>query len=285
MAHDIGNPPFGHSGEEAIASWFRQKFLLPTGIFEDISDNQRLEFEAFEGNAQGFRILTRTEMYKDEGGLRLALGSLGAFSKYPVSALCRAHVGTDGIVNGTVYSGLKKYGLFENDVLTFNLIADNLGLPKFDAVNAAGEVVGQWWRRHPLSLLMEAADDICYNIMDLEDAYLAGDITFEQVLSLLTKLIARSNKVYPEHGEVETISLHRALAIRGSISSCVEAFKDHYHEIMAGNFSISLVEASNKANEFSEIRQTAKSRIFQAPRKTELEVYGRNVVFRALAGC
>lgn len=83
MAHDIGNPPFGHSGEEAIASWFREKFAHPVGILEDISETQRHEFAAFEGNAQGFRILTRIEMYKNAGGLRLALASLGAFTKIP----------------------------------------------------------------------------------------------------------------------------------------------------------------------------------------------------------
>lgn len=284
MAHDIGNPPFGHSGEEAISSWFREKFVRPKGILEEISKEQRHEFEAFEGNAQGFRILTRTEMYKDEGGFRLALGSLGAFTKYPVSAFTRKQVGAEGIINGTRYIGLKKYGFFQNDVLTFEGIADDLGLPRGEAKTADGEVVGYWYRRHPLAFLMEAADDICYNIMDLEDAYLAGDISFDLVISLLEKIAPKSNKVYPVQSETETLSRHRALAIRGAISACVEAFKDNYAAIMAGDFPTSLIEASSKASEINDIKEIAKSRIFTAARKTELEVYGRNVVFRALDG-
>lgn len=278
MAHDIGNPPFGHSGEEAIASWFREKFTRPTGILQDVSEAERQEFKAFEGNAQGFRILTRTEMYKNDGGLRLALGSLGAFTKYPVSAFVRQQAGA----GGTPYIGLKKYGLFHNDIPTFSSIANELGLPREDVEIGDSKIVGHWWRRHPLTFLMEAADDICYNIMDLEDAYLAGDIAFEQVISILEKLHPKSNKAYGNQGESETVSRHRALAIRGTISVCVEAFKKNYAQIMTGEFPMSLIEASTKADEFNEIKQIARNRIFTAARKTELEIYGRNVVYRAM---
>jgi dGTPase len=284
MAHDIGNPPFGHSGEEAIGSWFREKFGRPTGILADISQAQRHEFEDFEGNAQGFRILTRTQMYKDEGGLRLAIGSLGAFTKYPVSAAARKLVGAEGSINGSRYIGLKKYGFFENDVPTFQRIADELGLPGHSAKTADGEVIGQWWRRHPLAFLMEAADDICYNVMDLEDAYLAGDVDFDLVIGALEKLPPKSNKKYPDQGEADIVSRTRALAIRGAISACADAFKANYDEIMDGRFNRSLVEVSSKAVEFNEIKQIARDRIFKAARKTELEVYGRNVVYRALDG-
>nr|WP_312162184.1 dNTP triphosphohydrolase [Brevundimonas diminuta] len=280
MAHDIGNPPFGHSGEEAIASWFREKFAHPVGILEDISETQRHEFEAFEGNAQGFRILTRIEMYKNAGGLRLALASLGAFTKYPVSAAAKIQVPT----NGTPYIGLKKYGFFENDIPTFQSIADKLGLPEEEIKSETGDVIGHWWRRHPLAFLMEAADDICYNIMDLEDAYLAGDVDYDQVIEALTKLLPKSNKYYPKQENSETISRYRALAIRGAISSCVEAFKKNYDAIMEGTFHLSLIDASEKEKDFSEIKQIAKDRIFKAKRKTELEVYGRNVVYRVLDG-
>ena len=284
MAHDIGNPPFGHSGEEAIASWFRERFAAPSGILGDISEDQRLEFESFEGNAQGFRILTRTEMYENDGGLRLAVGSLGAFTKYPVSAATRKHVDVGGISGGKQYIGLKKYGFFENDVATFDWIADQLGLPKEQVLNDSGAVVGHWWRRHPLTYLMEAADDICYNVMDLEDAFLAGDVASDTVLSLLENLMPKSNKTYSAQSEANVISRYRALAIRGAISACVEAFKDNYADVMAGSFSISLVEASSKAQQFESIKDLAKDRIFKAARKTELEVYGRNVVHRALDG-
>lgn len=282
MAHDIGNPPFGHSGEEAIASWFLDKFICPEGVFQDISEDQRQEFTAFEGNAQGFRILTRTEMYRDDGGMRLAFGSLGTFTKYPVSASARRHVGAEGSFNGTKYIGLKKYGFFENDVAIFDTIAAALGIPKIETTASDGTVIGRWWRRHPLAFLMEAADDICYNVIDLEDAYLAGDITYELVKSLLEGLLLKSNRLYPEQGEANTIARYRASAIGGTIQACVEAFKNNYAEIIIGEFPISLIEASNKAAEFKAIQKVAKARIFNAARKTELEVYGRNVVYRTL---
>lgn len=284
MAHDIGNPPFGHSGEEAIASWFKQKFMNATGILKDISEAQQQEFESFEGNAQGFRILTRTEMYKNDGGLRLALGSLGSFTKYPVSAAAKLHVGDEGYINGTRYAGLKKYGFFENDIVTFEHVADELGLPRHSAKNSLGETIGHWWRRHPLSLLMEAADDICYNVMDLEDAFLSGDVAFDVVISLLGKFFAMPNKSYPEHGEEATVSLYRAKAINGAVNSCVQAFKDNYVAIIAGDFPVSLVDVSSVASEFKAVKEISTNRIFKAPRKTELEVYGRNVVYRVLDG-
>jgi dGTPase len=284
MAHDIGNPPFGHSGEVAIASWFQDKFMHPEGVLQDISETQRPEFMEFEGNAQGFRILTRTEMYRDEGGMRLALGSLGAFTKYPVSAAARQHVGAEGVFEGTEYIGLKKYGFFENDVAIFDTIAAELGIPKTETMASDGTLIGHWWRRHPLAFLVEAADDICYNVMDLEDAYLAEDVTYELVKKLLEGLVPKSNRLYPEQGEANMVSRYRALAIRGAIEACVEAFKNNYAEIMAGEFPISLIEASGKAAEFKAIREVASARIFNAVRKTELEVYGRNVVYRTLDG-
>jgi dGTPase len=283
MAHDIGNPPFGHSGETAIASWFRAKFADERGILTDIDDRQRPEFEAFEGNAQGFRILARTEMYRDDGGLRLTLGSLGAFTKYPVSAFVRAHSG-DTLVDGFPYIGVKKYGVFENDVAAFSAIAGELGLPSHDVRDAELKLLGHWWARHPLAYLMEAADDVCYNVMDLEDAYLSGDLEADLVINLLEGLIPSSNKAYPEQSEADTVSRHRALAIRGAIASCVEAFKENYEAIMAGAFPISLIDAASVKGPFKAIKDVAKSRIFKARRKTELEVYGRNIVYKILDG-
>jgi dGTPase len=280
MAHDIGNPPFGHSGEEAISSWFHEKFSRPQGIFGAIPEALRHEFMSFEGNAQGFRILTRTEMHKDNGGFQLALGSLGAFAKYPVSAFAKAHVGDEGTIKGTRYIGLKKYGFFDNDVATFQHVATQLGLPQTEVTGPDGTVLGHWWRRHPLAFLMEAADDICYTIMDLEDAHLAGDITLDQVRDLLGSLFAPTTSV----GDSDNISLSRALAFRDVIPVCVDAFKDNYEAIMQGNFAISLVDASRKAAAFAKIKEVMQNRIFTASRKTELEVYGRNVVFRALDG-
>jgi dGTPase len=279
MAHDIGNPPFGHSGEDAIGCWFQEKFATGGGLFGDASPAQRAEFEAFEGNAQGFRILTRTEMYPNEGGMRLTFGALGAFTKYPVTALAGQRARA-----ADAYIGLKKYGFFENDAENFRTIAEALGLPGEDLKTDTGEGAGRWWRRHPLAFLMEAADDICYNIMDLEDAYLAGDVDYGTVVALLSELAPASGKTYPDRDSDAVISRMRARAITNAIACCVEAFRNHYDAIMQGSFAVSLTEASRQAKVFQSIRTTARDRIFNAPRKTELEVYGRNVICRVLDG-
>jgi len=175
-AHDIGNPPFGHSGEVAIGDWFAEEFEKATGLFADIEAGRQTEFTDFEGNAQGFRILTRLEMYRNEGGMRLSKGVLGAFTKYPVTSATQRAVVQDG---ADPYVGLKKFGLFESEAELFDRVATTLGLPR--ETHAAGS----WWRRHPLVFIVEAADDICYNIVDLEDAFATGELPFSTVKDLL----------------------------------------------------------------------------------------------------
>lgn len=270
LAHDIGNPPFGHSGEAAIGGWFEERCDTPRGIFAELDPKYMQEFRKFEGNAQGFRILVRNEMYVNEGGMRLSLGVLGAFTKYPATANISAR-------RADAYCGLKKYGLFENDVELFAQAAGALGLPK------AASSQGTWWRRHPLVFLMEAADDICYNIMDLEDAFISGDITFEQADALLSPLF-QSNRESTYRSKAAQISAMRARAVTGAIAACVEAFKANYDGLMSGAFSSSLIEVSSKAEAFARIRDIARERIFKATRKTELEVFGRNALYKTLDG-
>ncbi|UNZ53831.1 dGTP triphosphohydrolase [Agrobacterium tumefaciens] len=271
LAHDIGNPPFGHSGEAAIGSWFTECFRGPSEMFGAIEAPLRLEFEDFEGNAQGFRIISRLEMYRNAGGMRLSLGVLGAFAKYPVTARVR--------VSATQpYCGLKKFGVFESDAKLFAQVAEAVGLP--------AETIGadRWWRRHPLVFLVEAADDICYNILDLEDAYASGDLPEHVVLKLLQSLAGIPNVDLADRTTDEIIAYARARAIGSAIDACVAAFKANYDGIMSGSFSGSLIEASAKSSEFAAIKKLSKQRLFTSPRKTELEVFGRNIVHRVLDG-
>ncbi|WP_339073139.1 dGTP triphosphohydrolase [Sinorhizobium meliloti] len=271
LAHDIGNPPFGHSGEAAIGSWFSERFSGPSELFGSLETTLRPEFEGFEGNAQGFRVISRLEMYRNNGGMRLSNGVLGAFAKYPVSARVRAKANQS-------YRGLKKFGLFESDVHLFAEVAGAVGLPV--------EIVGDdhWWRRHPLVYLVEAADDICYNILDLEDAFASADFSQEMVLGHLQKLAGIPNVDLADRTVEEIIAYARARAIGTAVDACVEAFKLNYQSIMAGTFAGSLVEASSKSSEFGKIEKLAKQRLFTSPRKTELEVFGRNVVHQVLDG-
>jgi len=271
LAHDIGNPPFGHSGEAAIGEWFADKIRKSISLFDELEENRWQEFIEFEGNAQGFRILTRLEMYRNQGGMQLSHGVLGAFTKYPVTA----HVkGCDD----SNYCGLKKFGVFDSEWEIFSDVANSLGLPV--TTNARGS----WCRRHPLVFLVEAADDICYNIVDVEDAYVSGDLRFDTVEGVLSHLAGKKNKLCDNQIEKERVEEMRARGIGAAINACVEAFKEHYEQIMDGTFSGSLIEASAKAEEFLEIKKLARSRIFKGHRKTELEVFGRNVIHRVLDG-
>lgn len=278
IAHDIGNPPFGHSGESAIGEWFKGRFEARKPLFDVLSREERAELENFEGNAQGFRLLTRLEMYRNKGGMRLSYATLGAFSKYP--ALCatseakKVHAKTAEV---PVYKGLKKYGVFRSEYEIFEQIAGKLGLIE------GGIVEGRkWWRRHPLVLLVEAADDICYNIIDLEDAVNAGDLPSKQVKDLLAAVFGGTSRQFDEPNE--EIAYYRARAINSAIPACVEAFKENYYDIMTGEFSGALVDSSAHAAAFGEIEAVAKGQIFTAPRKTRLEVAGRAILHRVLDG-
>ena len=170
LAHDIGNPPFGHSGEKAMGAYFKHgegaqfKKHLTEKEYQDLCD--------FEGNANGFKILTESREGR-EGGLRLSYATLGAFMKYPKESLPKKS--TSHIVD-------KKYGFFQSEKDMFIDIASELGLTKRreDALN---------FQRHPLAFLVEAADDICYTIIDFEDGINLGLIQEEYALEYLINLV------------------------------------------------------------------------------------------------
>lgn len=274
-AHDIGNPPFGHSGEKAMGDWFAERFADPKGMMADVAEPDRAEFIDFEGNAQGFRIITRLEMYRNQGGMRLSKAMLGAFTKYPVSAAVQAAIVGKG---KAPYIGLKKFGLFRSEVDLFLDAADTLGLPRetHDA--------GTWWKRHPLVFIVEAADDICYNIVDLEDAFTTGELPFETVKQLLLKATGNSNKDASDLNQAEHIAMLRAISIGAAVNACLEAFKTHYDAIMAGEFSGSLCDAGPMGPVFKEMKTLSRDEVFTARRKTELEVSGRRVIENVMSG-
>jgi dGTPase len=272
LAHDIGNPPFGHSGEAAIGSWFKEKFSESKGIFGAIEQRHKAEFCQFEGNAQGFRILARLEMYRNEGGMRLSKGVLSAFSKYPVTGDVKSDVAED-------YCGVGKFGIFHSELEVFREVAEATGL--IEERSSKGD---SWWRRHPLVFLVEAADDICYNILDLEDGVTSGDLPFDTVSRCLSSIGGVPNASRGDKTNIEWIAYLRARSIGVAVQSCVECFKLNYEKIMSGTFSSSLVKSSEKSEEFREIKAIANARLFTARRKTELEVSGRNSIRSVLSG-
>ncbi len=278
LAHDIGNPPFGHSGEEAIGGWFKEKFAQNEGFVAQVAAEQRHEFTPLEGNAQGFRIVTRLEMYRNEGGMNLSHAVLGAFTKYPMTART-AKALADANDGKAPYVGAKKFGVFHSEFGYLQAAARALGLPEETAPDGS-----LWWRRHPLVYLVEAADDICYNIVDLEDGFSAGDLSLKQVEDLLNPIAIPTNRDQSAYSEYERVSYMRARAIGGAIDACVQAFIDNHDSILSGQFSGELIAVSDKGAAFEKIKQTAQERLFTAPRKTKLEIQGRNAIRTVLDG-
>ncbi|MCI5042889.1 MAG: dNTP triphosphohydrolase [Donghicola eburneus] len=269
IAHDIGNPPFGHSGEDAIGKWFEEAFQEGGIFYGWIDECDQKEFTKFEGNAQGFRILTNTEMYRGNGGMNLSFATLGAFVKYPFRAF-------DDKGN--------KYGIFRSDWNFFEELAEQLGLAK----NLVGtEKLQERYARHPLVYLVEAADDISYNIVDLEDAHTSGDLSYEQVRNLLGALtggdLAELEK-QESKDRVEHVGHLRAVAIGKAIDACVACFEENYDEIMKGHYKHKdLISGSSLSKEFREIKTVCHSQLFKSPRKVSLEISGRNILRKILS--
>ncbi|WP_416898189.1 MAG: dGTP triphosphohydrolase [Minwuia sp.] len=244
LAHDIGNPPFGHRGEALIRDWFSGS---PTGraAIAGLDEAQRLDFLRFEGNAQGFRVLTRLQNWRDAGGLRLTAAMLGAFTKYP----CQSDA-----VTGRE-AGSRKFGVMQSELPIFRRLADELGLPE--------EFPGRW-RRHPLTWLVEAADDICYSVVDLEDGFKLGKLSFDTVAGLLMPL-AGDGRRYREIGEDgRRVSYLRAKAIGRLVDQAIAAFLDAEPSMLEGAPPPPLLEIVPASARIREINDVTARHVFVA---------------------
>lgn len=262
LAHDIGNPPFGHSGEKAIGSYFKQgggKNLvkqLSKAEYQDLCD--------FEGNANGFRILTenRTGL---PGGLRLSYATLGAFMKYPKESLP---------VKPTSHIADKKYGIFQSEKSVFIEVAKDLGLNSRTQDNTS-------FNRHPLAFLVEAADDICYTIIDFEDGINLGLIPEEFALEYLINLVRdriNSSKYQKLVTTQDRIAYLRALAISTLIDEAAELFMTHEEQILRGAFATSLLNQSRYAAQISDIIKLSVSNMYQSNEVINKELAGYKVL-------
>ncbi|SEA40464.1 deoxyguanosinetriphosphate triphosphohydrolase [Bizionia paragorgiae] len=262
LAHDIGNPPFGHSGEKAIGEYFISgngkhfKSELTAKEYEDLC--------RFEGNANGFKILTQSREGR-EGGLRLSYATLGAFTKYPKESLPQ---------KPTSHIADKKYGVFQSELSEFKAIAKELGLNKRsdDAISYA---------RHPLAYLVEAADDICYTIIDFEDGINLGLIQEEFALEYLIKLVKdsiNSEKYYQLTNTHDRISYLRALAIGRLINEAVDIFMTHEDAILKGEFGSSLLDKSKYDAQINDIIKISIDNIYQSTEVVDKEIAGYEII-------
>ena len=266
LAHDIGNPPFGHSGEDAIGSFFSaekgQKFQT------QLNENEYQDLCDFEGNANGFKILTESKVGK-EGGLRLSYATLGAFMKYPKGSLP---------VKPTTHIADKKYGYFQSEKEQFIEVADELGLIKKDKA-------GTRFSRHPLAYLVEAADDICYTIIDFEDGINLGlieeDYALEYLISIVGKTI-NTKKYYTLNTTKARVGYLRALAINTLIQEVVEIFMTNEADILNGNLEKSLLDLSQYKAQIDDIIKLSVKNIYRSKEVIEKELLGYQVLQQLL---
>jgi dGTPase len=265
LAHDIGNPPFGHSGEEAIRAWFEEK---GTSYLEGLPQDQAQDFRRFEGNAQGFRVLSRLQNKVDGGGMQLTFAVLAAFSKYPRRAYVPA-------LDGSKKVSEKKFGFVVGDEEWFSKVAKGTGLrEKLDGA----------WSRHPLAFLMEAADDICYRIVDLEDGHRLRCVSFKETEDLLRPLAFKPGEditkgsygeISAKNGRVEYL---RARAINALIEDVVNVFKDNYEQIMKGDFEEDLMSKSKYHKELEDIKTLSRKEVYSFPDVLQIEAAGFEVL-------
>ncbi len=257
LAHDIGNPPFGHSGEDAIRHWFSQ--ALERGWLDGMSQEQQADFLNFEGNAQGFRVLTQLEYHQFDGGMRLTYATMGAFLKYPWTA---THISSSG-------AKAQKFGCYQSELALLHSIAERLGLPRLD---------NERWARHPLVYLVEAADDICYGLIDLEDGIEMDLLDYAEVERLLLDLIGDDvPETFKQLGNNESrrkLAILRGKAIEHLTQAAASTFVQHQKQLLDGQLAGDLVEHMQDPAKscILNAKQLARERIFQDKRKTIHEI-------------
>jgi len=262
LAHDIGNPPFGHSGEKAIGSYFASE--KGRALMSSLSRKQQHDLLYYEGNANGYRLLNRNAP-GTPGGLRLSYATLGAFIKYPKESLP---------IKPSKHVSQKKFGIFQVDLAHFQDVATTLGLE-----NTSGSV--EAYHRHPLAFLVEAADDICYNIIDFEDGINLGWISEEFALEYFINLVRATIKkeIYSNlTTTAERLSYLRSLAINNLITDCVDLFMKHEEAMLAGTFTKSLTHLSSYKVQLDDILRITIEKVYQHKEVTDKEIAGYKII-------
>lgn len=271
LCHDVGNPAFGHSGEDAIASYFEknENELKPKFLEKEWADLMN-----FEGNANAIRVLTHQQNGKDEGGTQLTFSTLASIAKYPCEAAAK----------NREFIHRKKFGFFQNEKNTFMQIANAVNLiPESEDPTV--------FKRHPFVWLVEAADDICYNIIDMEDAHRLGIVSSADCENLFFELIKSENQNTKRVEEKlailtnanERISYLRAKVINALINKSISLYKDNFAAIMSGNLDKALLDIYKTDNRsLQEIESFSIEKIYNHKAVIEIENAGYNVMYELL---
>ena len=267
LAHDLGNPPFGHSGEKAIQAFFSEgpgqkiKSMVSSEFWDDITH--------FEGNANAFRILTHRFKGRRQGGFVMTYSMLASIVKYPFASCLAGNHG--------------KFGFFASEADSYRKIADELGI---FCKSAPGEPLK--YARHPLVYMVEAADDICYEIMDIEDSHKLKILSFAETEHLLLSFFDEDiqqkirQRIIDEElsDENEKVVYMRASVIGKLENECVAAFLAHEEEILAGTFEGSLIDhiSERQKKAYKECEKISYSKIYQSKPVLDIELSGYQIM-------
>lgn len=263
LAHDLGNPPFGHSGERAISTFFSEG--NGGALKEELTEEEWLDIIHFEGNANAFRLLTHQFEGRRKGGFALTYSTLASIVKYP---FCSGLAGENS-----------KFGFFKTEEESFRMIADELGLRKFQESPLK-------YARHPLVYLVEAADDICYQVMDIEDAYKLKILTLEETKELLMSYFSEDRKArirktcsYVTDAN-EQIAYLRSSVIGLLIRECTHAFVENEQKILNGEFPSTLIKniAPQARIAYQESAKVSASRIYRSKDVLDVELAGFRII-------
>ncbi len=255
LAHDLGNPPFGHAGEDALSDFFLENILFK----ENMNETEWNDLIHFEGNAQGFRILNQQEY-----GLKLTCATLGAFTKYPGPSLLP--------FRDKSRKSQKKFGFFQSEKEIFSDLAGQLEL------SSVGEGA---WCRHPLAFLVEAADDICYSIIDLEDGCRLGLVSFDDTVELLAPILKEKlnrAKLAGDEGLNKKLGTLRAMSIGELIDACAKIFLAHEADIVNGKFDHAIIDLCEFKDALKIISAISIQKIYRSRQVVEIEASGHEVL-------
>lgn len=263
LAHDVGNPPFGHSGEKAISDFFKKNSSLKSNL----NESEWNDFINYEGNAHGFRLLTNHHPDEiEKGGLKLTYATLAAFSKYPRES----YIPTNELENIGKRASLKKFGFFQTEKDFFLEVAKETNL--LSLTDSKSKSIS--FSRNPLTFLMEAADNICYRIIDLEDGFKLNYLKFKEIEELLMPFMLKEKTSYARYltllDEGEKVGYLRAKAINSLVFETMDTFIQNYSKIMSADFDD---ELTNHIPSFGILEGPIKeSNIYLYNRKAVIEI-------------
>ncbi len=266
LAHDLGNPPFGHSGEAAISNFFKNG--SGSAFQSQLSEGEWNDFIHFDGNANAFRILTHQFEGKRPGGFALTYSTLASIVKYPFESSLATK---------------PKFGFFQSEKQDYVKIARELEIPEKKEQNDS-------FFRHPLVYLVEAADDICYQIIDLEDAFKLGILSFEKVKELYLgfydpiadkRALASIEKTLQRvTDQNEQAGYLRAGVIGKLVYECIRIFQINQHKIKEGSFTGSLIGSleNKQAEAMKQVKEISFSQVYNHRSVVEIEIAGYKII-------